>query len=191
MGRLVCFGDSNTFGYDPCSYFGDSYPAGVRFSDRLPDAWEVINLGQNGLSIPREGNFRACCAYIRRQTPDLLFVMLGTNDLLQGALAETCAARMEAFLRYLAENDAAERMLLIAPPLLKEGTWVSREAYAQSRRIGALYRACAGRIAVSFADAGEWEIPTAYDGVHFTEEGHARFAEKLSAILQECESSGC
>ena len=27
MKRILCFGDSNTYGYDPRSYFGSQYPA--------------------------------------------------------------------------------------------------------------------------------------------------------------------
>ena len=34
-------------------------------------------------------------------------------------------------------------------------------------------------LGIRFADAGKWDIPLAYDGVHFTEKGHRAFAAGL------------
>ncbi len=33
--RILCFGDSNTYGYDPRSYLGGRYPASVRWTALL------------------------------------------------------------------------------------------------------------------------------------------------------------
>src|SRR5699024_1386873 len=33
--RIICFGDSNTWGYDPRSYIGEQYPRNVRWQGRL------------------------------------------------------------------------------------------------------------------------------------------------------------
>ena len=35
-----------------------------------------------------------------------------------------------------------------------------------------------------FADAGEWDIELTFDGVHFSEEGHKSFAQKLNELLK-------
>ena len=51
--KILCIGDSNTYGYDPRSYLGDRYPAEVRWTDRL-NKWDVINCGVNGMTVPRE-----------------------------------------------------------------------------------------------------------------------------------------
>ncbi len=52
--RIVCYGDSNTYGYDPRSYLGGRYPETVRWTALLSaDGWTVINEGENGRSIPR------------------------------------------------------------------------------------------------------------------------------------------
>lgn len=32
---LLCFGDSNTFGYDPCDPLGGRYPSQIRWTGRL------------------------------------------------------------------------------------------------------------------------------------------------------------
>ena len=53
------------------------------------------------------------------------------------------------------------------------------ELLAESRNFGKEYQRIARRVGVAFTDASGWEIPTIYDGVHFTEEGHRMFAEKI------------
>ncbi len=52
--KVLCIGDSNTYGYDPRSYFGSRYPAEVRWTGRL-EGHEVLNCGMNGLAVPRTG----------------------------------------------------------------------------------------------------------------------------------------
>ena len=56
--RLLCFGDSNTYGYDPRSYFGSRYDAANRWVDLLAakTGWELLNAGQNGREIPRRAH---------------------------------------------------------------------------------------------------------------------------------------
>ena len=35
--NIICFGDSNTYGYDPRSYLGGRYDAGSRWVDILAE----------------------------------------------------------------------------------------------------------------------------------------------------------
>ena len=35
--KILCFGASNTYGYDPRSYFGSQYPAQYRWVDLLAE----------------------------------------------------------------------------------------------------------------------------------------------------------
>ena len=46
--RILCLGDSNTWGFDPRSYGGDRYPPEIRWTDRLAAAGRaVVNAGLN------------------------------------------------------------------------------------------------------------------------------------------------
>ena len=176
--NLICFGDSNTYGYDPRSFLGDRYPAESRWVDLMAKetGWDMVNRGMNGREIPRH-------SIPLPDGLDLLIVMLGTNDLLQGADAEAAAARMEAFLRAL--PIGRDKILLIAPPPMKPGAWVnSSRLIDESRKLGKEYRLIAQRLGLRFADGAEWNIELSYDGVHFTEKGHRAFAEALLKILR-------
>ena len=180
--RILCFGDSNTYGYDPRSYLADRYPAEDRWVDILAKqtGGEVINAGTNGREIPRNPCvFRLLCecAHV-----DLFLVMLGTNDLLQGDSASETAARMEIFLNQLLHH--CKNILLGAPPPMKRGAWVpSDELTAESIRLAEEYHPLAQRLNIPFVDTSNWNIELAFDGVHFTEEGHRRFAEHLTEYL--------
>ena len=187
MKRVICFGDSNTFGYDPRSYLGSQYPADVRWTGLLQDmGWEVVNYGQNGLRIPRESQFPTIIDQLRRAAPaDVVTVMLGGNDLLNGLSAEETATRMGALLRCMRKHMGSAVLLLIAPPPLRFGDWVqTQELIDESKRLGGLYRELAGRVGVAFADAGEWDVAPTFDGVHFSPEGHAAFAKGLAQALE-------
>lgn len=176
--RLLCFGDSNTYGYDPRSYFGCRYPAKVRWTDQLAEetGWEILNCGMNGQSIPGRP--------IQPPAADVLLVMLGSNDLLGGCSAEEAAARMEQFLTPLCSEY--RHILLIAPPPMKYGDWVTEERLlTDSVRLAACYRVLAERLCIHFADAGAWNVALTYDGVHFSEAGHKSFAAGLLGVLKQ------
>ena len=177
--KVICLGDSNTYGYDPRSYLGGRYDPDSRWVDLLAAAtgWTVCNMGQNGREVPAR-------APTLPGDTDLLIVMLGTNDLLQGRGPEEAADRLEGLLTGL--SLAPDRILLIAPPPLAPGEWVpDRQLTDASVDFAGRCRALAGRLGIRFACAGEWNIALAHDGVHFTPQGHRAFAAGLLAVLGE------
>ena len=176
--NVICFGDSNTYGYDPRGYFGGRYDVDSRWVDILAmeTGWTISNMGQNGREIPS-----AVPAF--QDDTDLLIVMLGTNDLLQGRSPEQAAERLEQFLSGI--SLGRNKILLIAPPPVTLGEWVaSQQLIDGSRTFAQLCRALAERMGIRFADAGTWNISLAYDGVHFTAQGHKAFAAGLLEELK-------
>ena len=176
--NIICFGDSNTYGYDPRGYFGGRYEADNRWVDILSAAtgWTIRNLGQNGREIPSS-------SLAFPSDTDLLIVMLGTNDLLQGRSPEQAAGRLERFLSGVSLDRS--KVLLIAPPPMTLGAWVpSQQLIDDSNAFAQFCQVLAERLGIRFADAGKWDILLAYDGVHFTEQGHRAFAAGLLEELK-------
>lgn len=176
---VICFGDSNTYGYDPRSYFGDRYPSSHRWVDILADktGWMIRNQGMNGREIPR-------ISVSFPHDTQLLLIMLGTNDLLQGCNAEVAAQRMERFLTSV--SVPYHRVVLIVPPTMVRGAWVADESLiTESAKLSLAYETLASRLHIRFADASKWEVSLCYDGVHFTEAGHIRFAQELYEFLKK------
>lgn len=176
--HVICLGDSNTYGYDPRSWLGGRYDPDSRWVDILAreTGWAVENWGLNGREIPTS---------VPTLPPDtdLLILMLGTNDLLQGRSPEQAAERLERFLTGISLER--RKILLIAPPPVALGAWVpSQQLINDSHTFAQLCHALAEQLGIRFADAGKWDISLAYDGVHFTEQGHKAFAAGLLEELK-------
>ena len=180
--KIFCFGDSNTYGYDPRTFFGSRYPAHHRWVDILSQklSCETVNAGENGRQIPSlAGEMQHFDLMLTNQEPvDLLVIMLGSNDLLQGHSAEAVAQRMASFLSRI--NMDNTKILLVGPPPMQLGEWVPTQTLIDaSVSLNRAYKVLSEQLGVGFADAGEWNISMTFDGVHFNEEGHQSFADGL------------
>lgn len=146
MGTIWCFGDSNTYGYDPCGFFGGRYAA--PWPERLAEktGLEVINDGRNGRMIPvREYELRQFRKDAERYGADALIVMLGTNDVLEGTKAGETAVRLEAFLA----RSAVPRILLISPPPMQRGAWVPDDSLVEeTKELARMYAVLAERLGI-------------------------------------------
>lgn len=200
--RVLCFGDSNTYGYAPHLFSAGRYPAQIRWTGRLDrtPGWTILNHGENGREIPREPwelrrmeELLTHCGAL-----DVMVVMLGGNDLLQGPghTAEDVTARMRYFLtgtlEILAASGQNAKLLLLAPPPMQPGTWVTEQRLlGESTRLAACYRTLAGQLDIGFADTGGWGVALTFDGVHFSEDGHQTFARQAASAIQALLSPPC
>ncbi len=186
--RILCLGDSNTYGYDPRDTLGGRYPREVCWTGRLGSAGlTVFNRGMNGCTVPTAGQYSAFAELVSSLLPlDDIVILLGTNDVLQGRSAEETAERMALFLDSMIAHAGDAKMILLAPPPLTFGDWVqSTDVIAESEKLATYYERIARERRILFADAGKWDIGLSFDGVHFTPEGHAAFFKGLSA-LSDC-----
>lgn len=100
---------------------------------------------------------------------------------------------MNSFLKEIKAVTSA--ILLISPPSMRRGEWVqSEKLISESKKLGALYGKLAESLELLYVGADDWQVDLSFDGVHFTEEGHASFAEGLKRTLRVFKSSpfdGC
>lgn len=178
--NVICFGDSNTYGYDPRGCFGGAYTnCWVNLLEEKT-GWCIRNDGLNGREIP-------VYPVSFPDHTDLLIIMLGTNDLLQNRTPVTICSRMEQFLDSL--SIFRERIILVAPPPMLPGEWTQIPGLIENTSLLAkLYSSLSERLCIRFLDPGPWNIPICFDGVHFTEEGHRRFADCLYRYLMKGET---
>ena len=180
--RILCFGDSNTYGYDPSGFFADRYDVENRWVDLLArqTGHECINAGVNGREIP--SGLHASRLLSEYTSMDIFVVMLGTNDLLQGATAKEAVIRMESFLTALLPHS--KKILLAAPPPMQRGAWVPTDTLVtESICLAEEYQLLAKKLDITFVDTRQWQIDLSFDGVHFTESGHHTFAKCLIAYI--------
>ncbi|MEY8339062.1 GDSL-type esterase/lipase family protein [Lachnospiraceae bacterium 62-35] len=202
--RAVCFGDSNTYGYDACSLFGDRLPRKERWTDILGDlsGWEIINEGMNGREIPTGYFLQRFWQILEGYAPiDKLFLMLGSNDILNGGYGDyhKVSKRMEELIQYILHSRegsksvfsrcretaditiAQPQIILASPPQMRIGQEGSlgKQMEAAAEALREEYCSLAKQYGLLYMDVGGWKIPLAYDGVHFTGDGHRLFAEKV------------
>ena len=196
---VLCYGDSNTYGYDP--YTRGRYPYEKRWTtllgEMLGSRYEVISEGLNGrtTAYDRPGaawkngmsSFTACLG--THKPVDYVIIMLGTNDCDEelGLSAGDIADGMESLVKLVEEETPALQgyvpEIIVAVPAAIQGD-IEKSPFADkltqvsvrnSLDIGPLYREIAERHCVRFADAGGMEVSS--DCEHLTEEGHRQIAE--------------
>ena len=198
MKKIICYGDSNTYGFDARLFSGtDRLPEHIRWTGILSRSGEyrVVSAGKNGREIPHDRcEKEGFHMLLQLQAPfDLVTVMLGSNDLgmMSGCGMPEITARMEAFLADALQDPELcgqpEKLLLIAPTKTQMSFLGPEEEKIDriSEEFAEAYRELAERFGVHFADAGSWDIDLCIDGLHFSPEGHAVFAEKIGNLLHQ------
>jgi len=205
MREILCFGDSNTWGYDPSSK--GRFPNEVRWTGVLQAAlgtgFRVIEEGLNGRTTvwedPVEGDKmgkRHLVPVLESQAPlDLVILMLGTNDTKKrySAPPTDIARGVEVLLDIIGKcafgrGDKAPPVLLVAPaPLSKltEFAQMFEGGPEKSRALAALYAALAKARGCAFFDAGTVARCSDLDGVHFDAAGHRALGEALAREVKK------
>ena len=186
--KLLCYGDSNTYGYDPRGSLADRYPEQYCWTTHLAKAgYQVLNYGMNGKEIPHHPlEIESAIRTFAVEQADLLVIMLGSNDLLMHAFyqANDVASRMDMFLQAIRLAMPEQAILLLSPVPMLSGTWVQEDRLLlESARLGPRYAALAKKHSIAFADAAQWNVPLTFDGVHFSEQGHQHFSTGLLTWL--------
>ena len=184
--KIICYGDSNTYGYDGDTAFGGRFPADARWPELLGQmlGCEVVNLGLNGRRVPRfQRSVEADLALLRRAGDRaLVIVMLGTNDILAGAEAADTASHMRAFITALTAALPESAVLLCAPPAVEAEGGAFDAAFS---KLADEYARLADELELIYVNTFPWFIPTGGDGIHFSARGHRLFAMKLGQTLKE------
>ena len=195
MKTIVFYGDSNTYGFDPRGFGGGRYPVSSIWTTLVQEAlgsgWAVRNEGMNGRSLP--AGLRSTEEALRvpkgLKHEDVFAIMLGSNDLLMSLPpdAERAIARMASYLDKISEWPDCPHIFVIAPchigsPNSSDPMLV--RFYEESIKMNEGFRRLAVRYGAAFADSSAWDIGLAFDGLHFSEEGHRQFADALLETLR-------
>jgi lysophospholipase L1-like esterase len=200
--RVLCFGDSNTWGYEAGS--GRRFAEGRRWPGVLASAlgagFRVLEDGYCGRTtvfedpvVPGRRGIVALASALESQRPlGLVIIMLGTNDLktMFSAPAESISRGAAKLVELVAATPAAglggkaPRVLLVAPPpILEAGSFaeVFEGGAAKSRLLPAKLAAVAESHGADFFDSGSVAVSNPLDGIHLGLESH----EKLGLALAD------
>ncbi|SDB20006.1 GDSL-type esterase/lipase family protein [Eubacterium oxidoreducens] len=208
MKNILCYGDSNTYGYNPLN--------GMRFSKKtrwtallqsnLQDFCDLIEEGCNGrttvFSDPKEP-WKNGYDYLRpclnsHKPLDMVIFMLGTNDLKKqfNATAIDVARGMEKLVEetisFTKEKQGyVPKIILMAPPIIGTGIKTSAFNYSfdesaieRSKELPALYEQIAEQYGCIFVNAAAYVRSSRQDSVHMMPSEHEILANKLSRLIR-------
>ena len=206
MRTVVCYGDSNTWGFDPET--GERFAPDMRWpgvlARGLGGGFRVVEEGLSGRTTvrddPIEGAHKNGRTYLRaclesHKPIDLVALMLGTNDLKgrfsapASDIAQGAASLAEEVLRSgCGPGGGAPAVLLVAPPPLGRLTELAEmfEGSAEkSARFAGHYRRFAEQYGCWSLDAGAVAASSDLDGIHLEAGEHRKLGEAVAARVAE------
>jgi lysophospholipase L1-like esterase len=208
MKTVLCFGDSNTWGFDPAGMgapFPTRLPPDVRWTGVLakhlgPD-WRVIEEGQNGrttvhedpFNVARNGKLYLPACLESHKPINLVVMMLGTNDLkaVYNLPPADIANGVAVLARMILGSDAGPgnkppKLLLICPPktadLAKWPDLAERvpNGAERSARLPQYYAMVAQTLGCAFLDSQGIAAPSDADGIHLDAGAHAKLGAAIA-----------
>lgn len=209
MKNILCFGDSNTWGYSPQD--GSRFPPNVRWTGTLQKTlgidYNIIEEGLNGRTtfINEEGEdarpFRSgsdvFSMILESHRPlDLVTIMLGTNDLklefnlsveeIAQGVKELCEIVLSS--EYLIDNPP--KLLLISPIHIGSTIQPDQEEFFEQAReksyqFAEHYQRVAEELGIHFLDAAKIVSPSDGEGVHWDADQHIKFGKVLAQKATE------
>ena len=205
MRVILCYGDSNTWGYNPLTQerlsIHDRW-TGV-LADQLGGDYRVIEEGLNGRTTVwddpieefRNGKEYLMPCLLSQKPLDLVVLMLGTNDLKKrfSVSAQDIANSIGVLVMIIQRsgagaNDSAPKILLIAPPVVGKLTGFAEmfeDGFEKSQKFGDYYRQIADLYDCKFLDAGQVIKSSELDGIHFEADQHKKLGHAVAVLVKE------
>lgn len=208
--RILCYGDSNTWGYISGSdhkRYGNKERWTKLLAELLGDEFEIIEEGLNSRTLisndtrpGKEGKngYEYLIPCLDTHDPiDLVILMLGTNELksVYNKTAEQIGNMLEEYFVKTILNRKSQignnypKLLLVTPPVVNENTEYCKQkdkylgAMQKSKELNLIYKNIAKKYDCYFL--GNEELTTGVDGVHLTKESHKKLAEMLNIKIRE------
>ena len=202
MKKIVCYGDSNTFGYNPVN--GLRYDENIRWTSvlqkNLGNEYEVINEGACDRTAFKD-NPKGFLFSAQRHFPkmlskindiDILILWIGTNDLqFQYNLGfNAVESGLEKLIRQAKEKS--KHIIIIPPVVLSEivlkgffNFQFDETSIGKSRKIGRIYKNLSGINYCGYFDINKFVAPSDIDGLHYDENSHNLIADKLTEFIKQ------
>lgn len=207
MIRILCYGDSNTWGYisgTDHQRYNENERWTKLLQKRLGENYEVIEEGLNSRTLfsedkrpNKEGRvgftFLKPCLDTHDKI-DYIVLMLGTNELKNAFnnTAKDIVDMLDKYVKFIKSyksqiDKSTPEIIISGTPLVREteNYCVKDDKYKgagkKSKELIELYRAYCNDNGIKYVDNGDLE--TGVDGVHLTKESHKLLAEKLFEIL--------
>ncbi|MGB1255805.1 MAG: SGNH/GDSL hydrolase family protein [Thiolinea sp.] len=209
MIRILCFGDSNTWGYNPENH--ERYDHNTRWPqvmlNELGTGYEVVEEGMNGRTTVWDDPVDGLMSGLAYLPPCLLshkplnkvLLMLGTNDLkdrfcVTAPEIAKSAGRLVQIIQAsdTGPNGTAPEVILIAPPptvMGQDGLDTRQGGLEKSAQFARCYAEVARELGCAFFDAGSVIESSPVDGIHFSAKAQRALGRAMAKIVRESDST--
>ncbi len=202
MKKILCFGDSNTFGFVPEN--GARYPENIRWSGRLKallgDKFEVIEAGCNNRTAFSDNpagfeqtGYKVLPGLLDK-TLDCVILAIGINDLQFAYRPDELQikAGIEKLVNIVKKSAPNAKIVLASPSCMTDdvfhswfGTIFDEISVAYSQKLSKIYEKIAIDQGCTFIDLNKIAGVSAFDGLHYTPEQHSAVAEAFWGLIKE------
>lgn len=200
MKKILCFGDSNTFGFNPEN--GKRFDEQTRWAGKLKIAlknkFEVIEKGANnrcGFTENKESTELSGLIAIKKYLelkPDIIILAVGINDLQK--IYDNDEKAIYTGLKALVEEIKKENnpnIILLVPSTIKENilnsffnTLFDEKSIEKSKKLPEIYQKIAKVFELDLIDLNNIAETSSTDGLHYDVKGHKKIADKLIEFIK-------
>lgn len=201
MKRIVCFGDSNTYGYIPNN--GKRYSSDIRWTSRLSrllgKEFEVINAGCNNRTCfidnpagEYQTGYKAIKKYLSMNV-DVFVLSIGINDsqLFYKPSLDDFRRGLTDFILQI-QNSSDAKIVLVAPPILNDDVLKGNfsfqfdtQSIELSKYLPELYKKVADENNCYYFDMNDKVKVSNLDGLHYLPAEHELIAKLLFEFLSK------
>jgi len=201
MKKILCYGDSNTFGFIPklCTRYEKNERWSGILSELLHD-YEIIEEGMNNRNgfFKNPENIKLCggeylSIYLQNHKDiDICILALGTNDAqFFYNLDENIARKgLQHLIDSVLEANPKTKIIIVPPVKIQknilDGIFSMQfdlESVEKIKRIFPIYKEIAEKNNCLYFDFNEFVTPSKLDGLHYDKESHKIIAQKLAEFI--------
>lgn len=200
MKKILCYGDSNTFGFNPLN--GKRFDEKTRWSGILKKAlfenYDIVEKGLNNrtafVNNPNgiEYNTNVHLLKILETYNDIEYLILsvGVNDFqFQYDLnSKTLESELKALLEKILNKNI--KPIIILPSKLDEKIFngyfsclFNEKSILKSKELSKIYQKIATELNCQFIDISTFTTPSEIDGLHYDETSHRLIAQEIIKLI--------
>lgn len=208
MKTILCFGDSNTRGYDAIN--DCRFPLDVRYpgvlQNILGSEYHVIEEGLDGrttmmnrqIDTFRNANYYIHPCICAHKPIDYMIIMLGTNDCLNifDLTAEDIARGMDSLMKQIHDYTMLHqgyipKIILAVPASIdpdysksSSASQLNKDSVRKSQELSKYYNIIADKYNCIFFDSNDYIKTLLPDAVHISAESHKILAKEFASIIK-------
>jgi len=205
MKKILCFGDSNIFGFNPLN--GKRYNKNERWSGILQyllgDKFCIVEAGCNNRTafsdnpngIEQTG-YKILPSYLSDNIYSVILAV-GINDLQKQyhVTENDIKEGIQKLIDIVKDKASNADIILVAPTKIDDNifnsffsTMFDKESISKSSRLPYIYEQIANKNNCKFVNLNDYILPSNIDGLHYDVASHSIIAHELYKLINDCNS---